>query len=92
MQWHLSREDVVKGRKKLSHKHLANNNSENCDFNIYEREGINSSSSLNKLQGYSFLFTENWRKSKQATVDYKQGNLTVPFGQSDHDYRRILAH
>lgn len=48
---------------------------------------------INLIMGYktAFWFTDKWWNSKQATVRYEWGNLTVPIGRSDHDYHRILT-
>ena len=61
--------DVVKGRRKLSYKHLGINiSSENCDFNIYEREVINSNSYSNGQPDSPFLFSYNGGRDSQQTT------------------------
>ena len=51
-------EDVVKGRKNISWKHLGINSCENCDFNIYEKEVINGNSYPNGQPNSPFLLSQ----------------------------------
>ena len=37
----------------------------------------------------AFASSEDGKNSQQVTVGYKQTDLEIPIGQSDHDYCRI---
>ena len=66
--WGIQQRGCDQRRKNVLHKHLANNNSENYDFNNYEREVMNINESHNGLQDCFLVY---WQMVELKTSNCK---------------------